>query len=471
MTLVIAGERSGVGKTTITLAILASLVRKGMAVQSFKVGPDYIDPMFHTAVTGRPCRNLDPVLTSEFYVQDCVARHLASVPHGLVEGVMGLFDGAVGDRDWASTAHIAKILKLPIILVIDCGKLSRSVAAIVHGYCTFDPELEIAGLILNHVSSDRHRALLKAALAPLNLPILGVLERHEPIEIPDRYLGLVPTQELERFEAMKESLADLGDRCMDWAQLMPLLATPDVAARSDSGAAPVNLPILGAVEGPFSRIRIAVAHDAAFNFYYEDNLDLLRAHGAELVFWSPLTESLPEQIQGLYLGGGFPELRAAQLEQNHEAREHIKTLVAQGLPTYAECGGLMYLCESLIDFQGQSYEMVGVLPTTVQMRSRLTLGYREATCHRDSPLMKTGKTIWGHEFHHSQLLMPLDPPLFELKRVSQPHRDPISEGWTISNVHASYLHLHWGDHVDIPQRFIRQCQAWSVQRGYGEESV
>ena len=196
MSVIIAGERSGVGKTTITLAMLASLVRKGIQVQSFKVGPDYIDPMFHTAVTEQPCRNLDPVITSEEYIHTCFHRHSSHSPLSLVEGVMGLFDGAVGDRDWASTAHIAKILNLPVVLVIDCGKLSRSVAAIVHGYQSFDPELQIAGVILNHVSSDRHQDLLKQALKPLNVRILGVLGRHEPIELPDRYLGLVPTDEI-----------------------------------------------------------------------------------------------------------------------------------------------------------------------------------------------------------------------------------------------------------------------------------
>ena len=223
MALIIAGERSGVGKTTVTLALLSSLCRKSQTVQSFKVGPDYIDPMFHQQVTGRACRNLDPVLTSESYVQDCFTRHLEGVDYALVEGVMGLFDGASGKDDWASTAHVARLLQQPVLLVLDCSRLSRSVAAIAHGYQSFDPRIQLAGVVLNRVGSDRHLELLNDALEPLQLPILGVLRRQDNITIPDRHLGLVPTAEMSQLHVLIDRLAELGDICFDWQRLLPLL--------------------------------------------------------------------------------------------------------------------------------------------------------------------------------------------------------------------------------------------------------
>jgi cobyrinic acid a,c-diamide synthase len=226
MALVIAGERSGVGKTTVTLALLSSLCQKQRRIQSFKVGPDYIDPMFHQQVTGRPCRNLDPVLTSETYVRECFSRHIQGVDYALIEGVMGLFDGASGRDDWASTAHVARLLQLPVLLVLDCSRLSRSVAAIAHGYRSFDPRIQLAGVVLNRVGSDRHLELLKDALEPLQLPVLGVLRRQDNITIPDRHLGLVPTAEMTQLDVLFDQLAQLGDSCFDWERLLPLFTPP-----------------------------------------------------------------------------------------------------------------------------------------------------------------------------------------------------------------------------------------------------
>jgi cobyrinic acid a,c-diamide synthase len=345
MALMIAGERSGVGKTTVTLALLASLSRH-QQVQSFKVGPDYIDPMFHEAVTGRPCRTLDPVLTSERYVQQCFSQHSAAADLSLIEGVMGLFDGA-GDSDWASTAHISRLLEVPILLVIDCCHLSRSVAAIVHGYRSFDPRLKFAGVVLNRVASDRHLEILQNALAPLNIPVMGVLRRNAGIKIPDRHLGLVPTDELPEMGQIVAQLADVGNQCFDWDLLTPLLTSPK--------------QIFDAVPKPAfakkERVRVAIAKDLAFSFYYPDNLELLEQSGAELVFWSPLHDlDLPPHVQGLYFGGGFPEMFAAALAENEQARQSVKTAIQSGLHTYAECGGLMYLCQSLQDLDGKAIQ-------------------------------------------------------------------------------------------------------------------
>src|SRR6478672_3104718 len=283
MTLVIAGERSGVGKTTVTLALLASLQRRGLQVQSYKVGPDYIDPMFHQYVTGRPGRNLDPVLTSEAYVQQCFARHLQGVDYALVEGVMGLFDGVKAEiRDWASTAHIARLLELPVLLVLDCSRLSGSIAAIAHGYRSFDPRIKLVGVVLNRVGSDRHRQLLKEALEPLQLPILGILRRQDNITIPDRHLGLIPTAELPQLDTVIDQLAELGNNCFNWERLLPLLKAETLPLASSPNQ-----------EKSGKEVKIAVARDRAFSFYYPDNLDILESCGAKLVFWSPLTDTLP----------------------------------------------------------------------------------------------------------------------------------------------------------------------------------
>lgn len=472
MSLVIAGERSGAGKTTLTMALLAYLRRHSDRVQSFKVGPDYIDPMFHQFVTGRACRNLDPVLTSESYVQRCFTQHTRAAEYGLVEGVMGLFDGA-GASDFASTAHVARLLNLPVLLVIDCARLSRSVAAIAHGYRSFDPRLTIAGVVLNRVGSDRHLSLLKAALEPLNLPVLGVFRRHEEVTIPDRHLGLVPTDELPALRQVIDRLAVLAETAFDWSRLLPLLRV----GRSSSGETVGKLisretAILEAPPGPqfwgsranarfqlgdSESIRIAVARDPAFNFYYADNLEILQQLGAGLVSWSPMRDrALPDGISGLYLGGGFPEMFAADLEGNSAMRQAVKRAIATGMPTYAECGGLMYLSRGITDFEGRFWEMTGVLPTQTLMDQRLTLGYRRAIALHSTPLLSQGQEVWGHEFHRSHLTVLPDQPLYRTQGY-EPDTPVANEGWHLPNLHASYVHLHWGDRLEIPQRFIALC--------------
>jgi cobyrinic acid a,c-diamide synthase len=451
MSIIIAGERSGVGKTTVTLTLLASLRRRDLQVQSFKVGPDYIDPMFHQYVTGLPCRNLDTVLTSESYVQQCFNHYSPQSEYTLVEGVMGLFDGigqlanTNGKTDFASTAHVARLLDIPIILVIDCSRLSGSVAAIAHGYCSLDSRIKIAGLVLNRVGSERHLSLLKASLAPLQLPILGVLRRQDNITIPDRHLGLIPTAELAELDQIINSLADLGDVYFDWDKLLPLLkSAPSKSQKSK-------------VKSQKSSIKIAVARDQAFNFYYQDNLDILEELGAELVFWSPLNDSqLPKDIQGMYFGGGFPEVFAPQLAANISLIQEIKNSISAGIPTIAECGGLMYLCEQIIDFDGKSWPMVGILPSSAQMDKRLTLGYRRAVVLENNFLFDVNKNIFGHEFHRSHLITNSQKPLFNTYRYDCDENTGF-EGWSLPNVHASYIHQHWGESPEIPQRFLQEC--------------
>lgn len=463
MALIIAGERSGVGKTTVTLALLASLSRKYSRVQSFKVGPDYIDPMFHQRVTGRPCRNLDPVLTSEAYVQDCFSRNVHSVDYALIEGVMGLFDGASGREDWASTAHIARLLQLPVLLVLDCSRVSRSIAAIAHGYKSFDPRIQLAGVVLNRVGSDRHLELLKDALEPLQLPILGVLRRQDNITIPDRHLGLVPTAEMPEMDALIARFAQLGDSCFDWQRLLPLL-TPPLLEDANFPIPPLIQGELGGVlpceEKSKIPIRIAIARDRAFSFYYQDNLDILQQLGAQLVFWSPLSDAaLPENIQGFYFGGGFPEVFAQQLAENITTLEAVRNAVLTNTPTYAECGGLMYLSEKMVDFEGNAWSMVGVLPTTTMMGKRLSVGYRQATALQDSPMLNSGATVWGHEFHHSQLTTMPAQSLYQTQGYDG--GKVATEGWRVHCCHASYVHLHWGAHPEIPAQFLQRCWQFS----------
>jgi len=478
MALVIAGERSGVGKTTVTLTLLAYLCRRRhLSVQSFKVGPDYIDPMFHQYVTGRPCRNLDPVLTSDAYVQQCFALHTLKVDYALMEGVMGLFDGASGTDSTASTAYVAQLLDIPVLLVIDCSRLSRSVAAIAHGYRAFDPKIRLAGVVLNRVGSDRHLQLLQDALAAIQMPILGVLRRQDNITIPDRHLGLVPSAELTQLDTLVDQLAHLGETCFDWEKLLPLLQT----GVRDQGSGIGEMREIGEIQSKIqnppagqsprtakskinsvlspqsSLLKIAVARDRAFNFYYQDNLELLQQLGAELVPWSPLVDpGLPEDVHGLYFGGGFPEMFAQQLAENCLAIASVRKAVQAGIPTYAECGGLMYLCQQIVNFDGQSWSMVGAIPTKAVMGSHLTLGYRQANALQDSPLLNAGDVVWGHEFHRSHLSTMPTEPLFQTKGYDELSSTTL-EGWRSPHLHASYIHLHFGSHPEIPARFLQHC--------------
>ena len=469
MGLIIAGDRSGVGKTTVTLGIMAYLAAQSRQVQSFKVGPDYIDPMFHTAVTGIPCRNLDPVLTSPNYVEACFQHHAQNAEWVVVEGVMGLFDGIYHPAqpksrpDYGSTAHIARILKLPVLLVLDCSRLSTSSAAIAHGYRHLDPNVNIVGVVLNQVASARHLELLETALKSIKMPILGVLRRNSAVAIPDRHLGLVPSAELADISDIFAQLADLVKTSFDWEQLTPLIAQKpagDQANQAISWTQP-NKHITPTKKSS-STIKIAVARDKAFNFYYQDNLDILTQLGAELVFWSPLKDqNMPHDIQGMYFGGGFPEIFAQQLADNSNVRQQLKQAIKQEMPTYAECGGLMYLCEQLIDLQAHTWSMVGVIPNTVTMQAKLTLGYRQAIALRDSCMIAGQKNTMGHEFHRSQLLVSHAMPQWQLQGIHS-SSPSMTEGYNLRQLHASYLHLHWGMTPSLPQRFIQHCRNYQT---------
>lgn len=416
MGLILAGERSGAGKTTITLALLAALVAWGERVQSFKVGPDYLDPQWHRWVTGRPCPNLDTVLTSLEYVQNCYAYYTHGMTYALVEGVMGLFDGP------NSTADVAKLLGLPVVLVVDCGRLAGSVAALVQGYAQFDPQVRVVGVILNRVASDRHSELLRAALAGLDIPVVGECRRQAELHYPERHLGLIPPAERGDLHPWREGLTTLGRSCFAWDVLRPFLQV-----QSKSNPVPPWSPLR--ISQPLT---IAVAWDEAFCFYYDDHLALLRCAGVELYFWSPLRDGpLPPEVGGLILGGGYPELWATALSERREILQNLRQRISRGLPVYGECGGLMVLGETLITADGTPWPLVGALPLVTRMTQRLTLGYRQVVATQDTCFVQKGQTLTGHEFHYSQVVGGEPQPLYAQAQV-----------------HGSYVHCHWGGPPD-----------------------
>ncbi len=453
MEIILAGDRSGTGKTTITLALLAALKKRNCSVQSFKVGPDYIDPMFHSKVTGRPCYNLDPVLTSESHVQRSYQKHCIGADCSVVEGVMGLFDGATGVDDTGSTAHIARLLGLPVVLVVDAQRMSRSLAALVQGYRNFDSRVNVVGVVLNRVGSDRHLQLLSDALSAINMPIFGVFKREKDIQLPDRHLGLVPTGEVSEFDEIAKRLAILGERCFHWTAFDSAQATGERA----SGAEVEKRDKIA------SGVRIAIAQDKAFNFYYPDNLEALVEQGAELVCWSPIKDEKLPEADGLYFGGGFPEVFAQQLSENKAMKQAVKAAVNQGMPTYAECGGLMYLSNTIVDFEEKAWSMVGVIPQTVKMGGRLALGYRRAIATVSGPLLTENQAVVGHEFHRSGVVETLKQPIYQTQRYWGEVEAAQREGYGQGNLHASYVHLCWGDRSEIPQRFIQHCAQFKTR--------
>lgn len=437
--IVIAGTSSGAGKTSASCGIIGALRRRGLRVQGFKVGPDYIDPSYHELASGRPGRNLDAFLSGPELIAPLVRHGARGADVAVVEGVMGLFDGASGRGELASTAHVAKLLGAPVLLVVDATAMARSAAAIVHGYRTFDPEVDVAGVVLNKVGSDHHEELLREAITALGVPVLGALRRDDRVTAPERHLGLVPAGEREtQTLAALDALADAAERHVDLDAVLALahgaLPLPGGAWTPEADGAP--LPA-----------RVAIARGPAFSFHYRENLELLEAAGAELLDVDPLhDEALPDGAGALILAGGFPEVFGAQLAANAPLRAAVAAFARAGRPVLAECGGLLYLCEEL-----DGHAMCGVLPVRARMAGRLTLGYREATAASASPWLSAGASVRGHEFHYSAV----DPaagaaPAWELTARGTTR----TEGFVAGSVHASYLHVHWAAHPEIPRRFV-----------------
>jgi cobyrinic acid a,c-diamide synthase len=425
---------------------MAALRRRGLDVQGFKVGPDYLDTGYQRYAAGRPGRNLDLFMMGEPAVRRAVAGSASDV--AVVEGVMGLFDGHRDGRTPTSTADVARLLDAPVVLVIDASRLAASAGAIAHGFATYDPTVRVAGVVLNRWNPRRSRAVVETALERADVEVLGYLPVADDLELPSRHLGLVVADELSRevgqvmgrLAVHVEEHVDVG-RLMELAgEVAPLDAAPAAAAGPASDVA-----------GP----RIAVAWDDAFAFYYADNLALLRGRGAELVFFSPLTAAELPVCDGLYLGGGYPELHAAALSANEGFRASLAAAIRGGLPTYAECGGLLYLCDALVDLQGAEWPLVGAVPGTAAMHSRLQgMGYREARLAGDSLLGQAGAMARGHEFHYSSCAL-RDPASAAYVLGGSP------EGYAAGDLFASYIHLHFAGFPDLLEHWLERCRVFS----------
>jgi len=449
--LIIAGTHSGVGKTTVAVGLMAALVRRGLRVQPFKAGPDYIDPSYHAVATGRVSRNLDPWLLTQRQVC-AVFQHASAVADlAIIEGVMGVFDGHHSTSDRGSTAELARWLRAPVILVVDAGAMARSVAALVRGYVTFDPRLRVAGVILNRVG-ERHFQLLREALRrTVPVPVLGYLAADATLAIPERHLGLLPAQEDPERVRLQDRLATMVPRTIDLPRVVRIAAaaSPLPAAPWPGQARAASRPA----------VTIGVARDRAFHFYYQDNLDLLRAYGARLVEFSPLVDArLPQDLDALYLGGGFPERFAAPLQQNAPMRRAVRRAIARGVPTYAECGGLMYLAQRLIDEAGRAHAMVGVLPGTVRMTHRLQqFGYATVTPRRATILAAARDAIKGHEFHYST--WDHAPSSRHAAYLVTKRRETARlEGFARGNLLASYIHVHFLANVRWARGFVASAR-------------
>ncbi|WP_371606542.1 cobyrinate a,c-diamide synthase [Streptomyces sp. NBC_01213] len=445
--LVIAAPASGSGKTTVATGLMAAFAERGLAVSPHKVGPDYIDPGYHALATGRPGRNLDAYMCGPDLVAPLFAHGASGCDLAVVEGVMGLYDGASGQGELASTAQVSKLLRAPVVLVVDASSQSRSVAALVHGFASWDPEVRIGGVILNKVASDRHEALLREALDESGLPVLGVLRRAPQVATPSRHLGLVPVAE-RRTDAL-DAVRAMGDRVREGCDLDALMAlarsAPDL-----SGGAWEPEPYPRPEVRPEVRPVVAVAGGAAFTFAYAEHAELLTAAGAEVVVFDPLhDEKLPTGTAGLVIGGGFPEMYAPELSANEPLRTAVTDLALSGAPVAAECAGLLYLAREL-----DGRPMCGVLDASARMSERLTLGYRQAVAVADSVLAVAGTRLRGHEFHRTVLEPGAGPtPAWGLH---QPERRV--EGFVQGGVHASYLHTHWAAAPEVARRFVERCR-------------
>ncbi len=516
MACLIAAPCSGSGKTLVSLALSALVRRRGQTIQTFKVGPDYLDPQLLERVSGRPCRNLDPLLCGEAWVQRCFQGFGSQAELCLVEGVMGLFDGRGASAE-GSSAAVAQLLELPIVLVVEASRQAGSLAALVRGFRDHDPRLTIAGVVLNGVGSERHRALLGEALAAIAMPLLGVLPRHDSLDLPSRHLGLLPARELADLEQRQGEWACLAERHLDLEQLWPLLAPPQppaadglapIAWLRQQGKPPGEPP--GEAQPAGEPLAIAIASDQAFHFRYPEAAELLEAEGLEVRPWSPLAdEPLPAGCRALVLPGGYPELHGCQLARSQRSLAELRRAAAWGLPIYAECGGLLLLGEELVDPAGQAHAMAGLLPFRAQ-RGSLSLGYRQTSARVDGLVVRRGETWQGHEFHRWQL-EPVEPgsggvwaresgetgsgagraagagpalaastcngaapvsqpatglcapqPLWQLEGWGQPAR---IEGWSTATLHASWLHLHWAGCSTIPRRLRNAAARTSAATG------
>ncbi len=439
--IVVAAPATGQGKTTAATGLMAALAAAGNAVSGHKVGPDYIDPGYHALACGRPGRNLDPHLVGESLIAPLLLHGARGADVAVIEGVMGLYDGRIGSNGFSSTAHVAALTRTPVVLVVDISRSSRSVGALVHGMATWDPTVSVAGVILNQAGSARHAEEVRSSIS---LPVLGVIPRDASIATPSRHLGLVTAAERGESAAVVARLADVVAEHVDLDALLaiahsapPLAATPWSADPAETGTqiAP-------------TRQKVAVAAGRAFTFRYAETVELLAAHGCDVIEFDPAVDpALPDGTAGLYLGGGFPEVHAVDLAANSPLLKEIREAVLDGLPTVAECAGLLYLCRTL-----DGAPMAGVLDADAAMTERLTLRYPAATAPSDTLLTRAGEQVTGHEFHRTTVTPAVaGTPAWTI--------DGAPVGFASKTLHASYLHTHWAGHPQLARRFAAAVHA------------
>ncbi|MCL4472763.1 MAG: cobyrinate a,c-diamide synthase [Actinobacteria bacterium] len=457
--LVIAGSASGVGKTTIATGIMGALKRRGLKVAPFKSGPDYIDPGFHLAVTGQRSRNLDTWLTSAEAVREIYRRGSSGADVSVIEGAMGLFDGRTGGSGSCSTAEVAQLTGGAVVLVVDCSRLARSLAPVLAGFAAFDRNVDLAGAVLNNAGSPGHVRTLEEAAREAGVPVLGVMPRREDIGLPSRHLGLVQAEKGEaEFEERLQRIIDHVAENIDIDGLLEVARTDtarNTARPEDSAARDAARPDTARPETQQARVRIAVARDEAFSFYYVDSLEALEAAGAELIYFSPLHDVELPECEGLYLGGGYPELYAGGLEANASMLRSVAGALREGLPAYAECGGLVYLCREVL-IEGKSHSLAGALPLDARMTGkRQALGYVEAIAKKDNLLLAAGASIRGHEFHWSAIDWRQDELAYDC--FSSREAGGKAEGFAAGNVLASYVHVHFSGNPAAAARFVGAC--------------
>ena len=478
----ISADRSSSGKTTISMGLMAVLVSRGYKVQPFKVALDYIDPSYHTEITGRFCRNIDGYLMDEngildVYTHGCETGDKADI--AIIEGVRGLHEGFESLSDLGSTAQIAKILSCPVILVINARSITRSSAALVKGYKEFDPDVQIAGVILNNIGSRRHAEKAKEAIEYYTgVPVIGIIPRDPSMQISMRHLGLMPALEGRRrfgdegFDARLSGIEEIINKGIDVGRLLEIA----------SGVQPLKIPeksIFSSVNGlnsGESKPKIGIALDEAFNFYYRDNIDLLQLAGAEIVYFSPVKDPALPEVDGLYIGGGYPELFAAELEANESMRQDIKKASVEGMPIYAECGGLMYLTEKIstgvpgkgtyhdVSMPESTYAMVGALPGHTIMGQTRVVSYNNGTLEKDCIIGKKGNSFKGHEFHHSEIQEIPDNAEFIITLSRGTGIKDDKDGLVSGNTLGSYAHLHGVAYGELAGSLVEAARKFKEQR-------
>ena len=447
--IMIAGTNSGVGKTTVTLGIMSALVQRGIKVQGFKAGPDYIDPSHHTFVTGNASRNLDTWMMGENACRELFERSALNADVSVIEGVMGLYDGSIDSSGHGSSAHLAKILNTPVILVVNARGVAQSAGAVVMGFMEFDKEINLAGIILNNVASQNHYDIIKKAIEEsCSVAVLGYLKKQSDITIPERHLGLIPSEEKKINSALYDKLGQMVLETIDIDKLQEIAGSAAVFPDYNRS---IFINRASSLD-----VTLAVARDSAFCFYYQDDIDLFEALGAKIIEFSPLADkSLPDGIDGIFMGGGFPELFADRLMKNESMMSSILEAHKQGTVIYGECGGMMYLLEKLIDCEGRSFKMSGVLIGTSRMENRRQgLGYviTDATC--DNIICKSADTFRAHEFHWSKLQDVPDDTVFAYNTRKSNGKKTGIDGICKSNVLASYTHIHFSSNPDLAKSIL-----------------